>query len=118
MTAWLRGRTLFQKISLALTLLALSAVIFSALLGGSSPLGFLLLAFIISYVAFRKELLWRVRNRLLVTYILLGVVPIILIALALTLAAELLLGQIATQRVRQDLEVRIERVRSAAQNFA
>ena len=73
----------------ALTLLALGAVILSALLGASSPLGFLLLAFIISYIAFRKELLWRVRNRLLVTYILFGVVPIILIALGLTLAAML-----------------------------
>ena len=118
MTEWLRGRTPFQKIALALTLLALGAVILSALLGRSSPLGFLLLAFIISYIAFRKELLWRVRNRLFVTYFLFGVVPIILIALGLTLAAELLLGQIATQRVRQDLEARIEGVRSAAQNFA
>jgi hypothetical protein len=118
MTQWLRGGNLFQKVALALMFLALGAVILSALLGGSSPLGFLLLAFIIGYIAFRKELLWPVRNRLLVTYILFGVVSIFLIALGLTLAAELLLGQIATQRVSQDLEARIESVRSAAQTLA
>jgi sigma-B regulation protein RsbU (phosphoserine phosphatase) len=117
MRQWLLGRTLFQKIALVLILLALGAVILSALLSGSSRFGLLLLALIIGYIAFRKELLWRMRNRLLVSYILFGVVPMFLMAFGLTLTTELLVGQIATQRVRQDLEARVKSVRSAAQNL-
>ncbi len=117
MRQWLRGRTLFQKIALVLILLALGAVILSAPLGGNSLFGSLLLAFIIGYIAFRKELLWRMRNRLLVTYLLFGVVPLFLIAFGMTLTADLLVGQIATQRVRQDLEARVKSVRSTAQNL-
>jgi len=118
MTEWLRGRTLFQKIALALMLLAVGIVIVSYSAGGTSGPGWVILALILCFIAFRKELLWRVRNRLLVTYFLFGVVPILLVAFGMVLAGELLLGQFATQRVRQNLEARIETVRSAAQNLA
>ena len=118
MTQWLRGRTVFQRVALAFLLLALVAVIVSLLSGASSSSGLLMLALLVGYFAFRKELLWRVRNRLLVTYFLFGVVPIVLLGWLLMLTAELLLGQFATQRVRQDLEARIESVRSTAQNLA
>jgi sigma-B regulation protein RsbU (phosphoserine phosphatase) len=97
--------------------LAVGGVLISYLSGGTSGFEFLTVAFILCYVAFRKELLWRVRNRLLVTYFLFGVVPVFLIGVLLMLSAELLLGQFATQRVRQDLEARIESVRFAAQNL-
>jgi hypothetical protein len=117
MTQLLRGRTVFQRVALALMVLAVGAVIVSYLFGGTSASEFATLAFIVCYIAFRKELLWRVRNRLLVSYFLFGVVPIFLIGLLLMLMAELLLGQFATQRVRQDLEARIESVRSTAQNL-
>lgn len=117
MTQWLRRTTIFQRVALALMLLAVGAVIVSYLSGGTSASEFVTLALIVCYIAFRKELLWRVRNRLLVTYFLFGVVPILLIGLLLMLTAELLLGQFAAQRVRQDLEARIESVRSTAQNL-
>jgi len=70
-----------------------------------------LLALILCYAAFRKELWWSVRNRLRVTSFLLAVVPIFLIGLALTLTTELLLGQFAAQRIQQALEARIQSVR-------
>ena len=114
---WLRGRTVFQRVALLLILLAVGDVIFSFLSGGSSSLGLIILAFLLCYLAFRKELLWRVRNRLLVTYFLFGVVPIFLIGLLLVLSVQLLMGQVATQRVRQDLQTRIEIVHSAARNL-
>ncbi len=117
MTQWLRRRTVFQRVALALMLLAALGAILSYVSGGSSASGFLILAFILCFIAFRKELLWRVRNRLLVTYLLFGVVPIFLIAFLLMLSTELLLGQFATQRVRQNLQARIESVRSTAQNL-
>jgi O-antigen ligase len=117
MTQWIRGRTVFQRVALALMVLAVSAVIVSYLSSGTSASEFVTLAFIVCYIAFRKELLWRVRNRLFVTYFLFGVVPIFLIGFLLILTAELLLGQFATQLVRQDLEARIESVQSTAQNL-
>ncbi len=116
-TRWLRGRTLVQRLVLALLALALGALVVSYVSGGFSASGFVVLALIGCCVAFRRELLWRVRNRLLVTYLLFGVVPIFLIGLALMLAAELLLAQFATQLARLDLEARIERVRSATESL-
>jgi phosphoserine phosphatase RsbU/P len=118
MTKWFGERNLFQKISLVLIMVAVAAVILALLMGKSTPLFFLFLALAIGYFAFQKELLWRVRNRLLVTYFLFGVVPIFLIGLALIIVAHLLLGQMATQRVREELEARIESVRDTAQNLA
>ena len=117
MTQLLRGKTLFQKVALALMLLAVVAAIVSYCFGRTSTAEFVLLALILSYIAFRKELLWRIRNRLLITSFLFAVVPIFLIGLALVLTTELLLGQFATQRVHQDLEARIESVRGTAQNL-
>lgn len=117
MTQWLRGKTLIQKVALALMLLAVSAAIVSYCSGRTSTAEFVLLALILCYVAFRKELLWRIRNRLLITSFLFAVVPIILIGWALIIATELLLGQFATQRVHQDLEARIETVRATAQSL-
>jgi phosphoserine phosphatase RsbU/P len=117
MMQWLRGRTVFQRVALALMVLAVGAAITSHPSGGTSASGFVTVALILCYIAFRKELLWRVRNRLLVTYFLFGVVPLVLIGLLSMVSAELLLGQFATRLVRQDLEARIESVRSTAQNL-
>jgi phosphoserine phosphatase RsbU/P len=109
---------LFQQIALVLIVVALCAVILAFTLGKPTPLIWLLLALLAGYFAFRTELLWRVRNRLLVTYFLFGVVPIFLIGFALVLVGQLLLGQIATQRVRQVVEARIESAHDTAQNLA
>src|SRR5260370_22167860 len=74
MTQWLRGRTLFQEVSLALMLLAVGASIVSYCSGRASTAEFVLLALILRYIAFRKELLWRIRNRLLITAFLFALV--------------------------------------------
>jgi phosphoserine phosphatase RsbU/P len=115
---WLRGRSIFQRLALALIILAVGTVVVSFLLDGTTSSGFVTLASILGYIAFRKELLWRVRNRLLITYLFFGVVPLFVIGLLLMVTAESLLGQFATQNVRQALEVRIERVRSTARSLA
>lgn len=118
MRKWLRATTIFQRVVLAPTLLALVAAIVSLFASGSSALGLITLALVLCFIAFRRELLWRVRNRLLVTFFLFGVVPIFLIAFMLTLSAELLFGQFATQLVRQRLQTRIESIHSVAQDLA
>lgn len=117
MTAWLRARTLFQGVALSLAILAVGAVIFSYFSGGSSS-GVVTLALLACYIAFRKELLWRVRNRLIVTYVLFGLVPLFLFGLLTITAIELLLGQFAGVVIRRDLEARIANVRSAAENLS
>jgi sigma-B regulation protein RsbU (phosphoserine phosphatase) len=122
MTQWLRARTIFQRVALTLMVLAVGGAIAPSfgfsLPAGTSGSGFVTLGVILCYLAFRKELLWRVRTRLLVTYLLSGVVPIFVIVMLLMVAGEVLLGQFATQRVRQDLAARIESVRATAQNLA
>lgn len=118
MHRWVGERTRFQKLALVLILVALGAAGLRLLTGKPAPLIWFLLALLVGYFAFQRELLWRVRNRLLVTYFLFGVVPVFLIALALIIVAHLLLGQLATQRVREAVEARIESVRDMAQNLA
>ena len=46
-----------------------------------------------------RTILWRLRNRLMVTYIFIGVIPIFLIALMVAIAALLFSGQYAAQRM-------------------
>jgi TRAP-type mannitol/chloroaromatic compound transport system permease small subunit len=87
MTRWVRERNLYQKIALVLILVAAGAVGLAVVVGRSAPWILLLLALVVGYFAFQRELLWRVRNRLLVTYFLFGVVPIFLIGLALIIVA-------------------------------
>jgi phosphoserine phosphatase RsbU/P len=122
MMQWLRARTMFQRVALVLMVLAVAGSINSSispsLAAGTSGSGFVTVAAIIGYLAFRKELLWRVRNRLLVTFFLAGVIPIFLMAMLLMVTGEALLGQFATQHVRRDLNARIESVRSTAQHLA
>ena len=51
--------------------------------------------------------LWRVRNRLLLTTFLFGVVPILLIALLLSQAVQIVFGQYASAVVRDALDRQI-----------
>jgi sigma-B regulation protein RsbU (phosphoserine phosphatase) len=118
MTQWLRARTVFQWVALALIVLATGGSLISFFFRGTSSSGFVTLAVILGYVAFRRELLWRVRNRLLITYLLSAVVPLLLIGTLLMVTGETLLGQFAMQRARQELVARIGSVQSATQDVA
>ncbi len=50
---------------------------------------------IVSFRWARKQLLWRLRNRLIVTYVFIGVIPVILLALISFITLYLLAGQFA-----------------------
>jgi hypothetical protein len=99
MTQWLRGRTLLSRSRTGSDAVGGRRRHSLLLLRQNFDSEFVLLALILCYIAFRKELLWRIRNRLLITSFLFAVVPIFLIGLALILTTELLLGQFATRRV-------------------
>jgi sigma-B regulation protein RsbU (phosphoserine phosphatase) len=63
------------------------------------------------------RLLWRVRNRLLFTYFLVGVVPIVLIGLLVSYSSKILLGQYAADRVREALDDQIHTVAGVARSM-
>src|SRR3954453_20693536 len=74
----------------------------------------LCLLFIRSGRSMIRSLLWRLRNRLLISYVLFGVVPLVLVGLMLVLATEVLFAQIAANLIRTDIDKRIELIYSAA----
>lgn len=70
---------------------------------------------------FRRMLakpLWRVRNRLLFTYFLFGIVPLLLVWAMLNIAGDVLYGQYSADRVRSVLETASERMRMAGSDLA
>jgi hypothetical protein len=68
--------------------------------------------------AFRRRILWRVRNRLLLTFFLFGIVPMFLIGLMSTLIIYPFLGQLASERVALELDVRTAKLVTLAQDLA
>jgi sigma-B regulation protein RsbU (phosphoserine phosphatase) len=64
------------------------------------------------------RLLWRLRNRLLATYLLFGAVPLALIFVMLALAFWVLCGQIAANMVQEEIRARRSLLYSAAHDLA
>ncbi|MGH9803941.1 MAG: PP2C family protein-serine/threonine phosphatase [Candidatus Acidiferrales bacterium] len=54
--------------------------------------------------AWRRQMLWRLRNRLLITYLFIAVIPILLIVGMVALTAYMLYGQLAGYLIASDLE--------------
>lgn len=78
---------------------------------------FVILAFILGVIYLRRlvrQMLWRLRNRLIVTYVLIGVVPIVLILTMLGISAYFLMGQVATYLVTTELRRHNDMVRDTA----
>jgi phosphoserine phosphatase RsbU/P len=61
----------------------------------------------------RQRLLWRLRNRLIVTYVFIGVIPIILLLAMSLLAAYLFAGQFATYVALADLDIELQHLAAA-----
>ncbi len=61
----------------------------------------------------RRRLLWRLRNRLIVTYVFIGVIPIILLVAMALLAGYLFAGQFATYVASADLQSQLQHLESA-----
>ncbi len=65
-----------------------------------------------------RRVLWRVRNRLLVTYFLVGVVPIVLVVAMVSIVATILMGQITGYLLISSLDRRYENLEGVASNIA
>ena len=66
----------------------------------------------LSRIGLRKAI-WRLRNRILVTYVLIAVVPILLILMLAGLGTYMLAGQVAVYLVRSELDRRIASMQDA-----
>ena len=66
----------------------------------------------------RRQLMWRLRNRLIVTYVFIGVIPIILLVTMALLAGYLFAGQFATYVAMSDLQSELQHLESANRSLA
>ncbi len=66
----------------------------------------------------RRHLMWRLRNRLIVTYVFIGVIPVILLLAMAFLAGYLFAGQFATYVAMSDLQSELHHLESANHSLA
>ena len=66
------------------------------------------------FLRLMRRFVWRIRNRLIVAYIFIGVVPVLLIFAMLTIGLYVLMGQVATYLLTRELQNRYETVRDCA----
>jgi sigma-B regulation protein RsbU (phosphoserine phosphatase) len=62
----------------------------------------------------RRHLLWSLRNKLIVAYLLIAVVPVMLLVLMAGLSAYVIYSQLGAYLIYEDLQVRLARVASIA----
>ncbi len=129
MNIWskLKGLTRLQRVTLILFVAMIVNSILDSTIGyqllGGDLLGvlftFSLFFLILSLIKpLTRRLVWRVRNRLLVTYVLFGVVPIALIFVMLGIGSYILFGQIAANLVREEIQRLTDNAVSAARAVA
>ena len=125
----LRPRTKLGKTTLwfgylAIVLEILNAIIRptpgSILSGWASfiSLVFVFFALLMSLRWVRRKLLWRLRNRLIVTYVFIGVIPLILLVGMALVAAYLFAGQFATYAAMSDLQSELEHLEATNRSLA
>jgi len=68
--------------------------------------------------AWRNRLLWSLRNRLIVAYLFIAVVPILSIVILVVLAARILYSQLGAYLLYEDIHHRVELVADIAQHIA
>jgi phosphoserine phosphatase RsbU/P len=92
----------------------------ASLAGWVSFLSFLA-ATLCTMVAFRwlrSQLLWRLRNRLIVTYVFIGVIPVLLLAMISFITLYLLAGQFASFVVTSEIATRLRSMESSNRAIA
>jgi sigma-B regulation protein RsbU (phosphoserine phosphatase) len=99
-----------------LSLLLWTAWLFGAKLGGWAAITTLAFAFFALILGFKvgfRPLLWRLRNRLIVTYVFIGVMPILLLLGMGGLAGYLFAGQFATYVATSDFSSELLHLQAA-----
>ena len=109
----------------ALVIFALGVVAVAADLGGSAFSFLKFLAVLcLFYLLFRmigwwrSRLLWSLRNRLIVAYLFIALVPILLIVTLVGLAGRILYSQLGAYLLYEDIQVRINSLADMAEHIA
>jgi len=97
-------------------LFGMSGGIFSFLEFLAVPAGLYLLVRLIGW--WRNKLLWSLRNRLIVAYLFIAVVPVVSIVILVVLAARILYSQLGAYLLYEDLHQRIALVADIAEHIA
>jgi sigma-B regulation protein RsbU (phosphoserine phosphatase) len=71
------------------------------------------LGFILGLRWLRRRFMWRLRNRLIVTYVFIGVIPLVLVLLMALIAGYLFAGQFATFLASSDLDSELRTLEAA-----
>jgi sigma-B regulation protein RsbU (phosphoserine phosphatase) len=79
---------------------------------------FLLFALLMCLRWVRRKLLWRLRNRLIVTYVFIGVIPIILLVAMGLLASFLFAGQFATYVAMSEMQSQLQHLEATNRSMA
>src|SRR5579864_1978398 len=66
----------------------------------------------------RQKLLWRLRNRLLVTYVFIGVIPVLLLVVMGGIASWLFAGQFATYVASSDVQFELRHLQTTNRTIA
>ncbi len=122
-------RSVWQRLSgvdiTALVVLVLGAIAIAAELSGSAA-GFLKFLAVLSafYLLFRligwwrSRLLWSLRNRLIVAYVFIAVVPILLILTLGVLAGRILYSQLGAYLLYEDVHERLDMIADISEHIA
>src|SRR5215469_14729711 len=96
------------------------SVVTKALSGWLAVLTFIaaVLLVILSVRWTKNQLLWRLRNRLIVTYIFIGVIPVVLILLIGSIAGYLFAGQFATFIATEAIDEEVQALQHANTDIA
>ena len=125
----LRPKTKLGKTTLWFGYLAAALEILRAILrpaSGSMLIGwagfisfvFIFFACLLGLRWLRRVLMWRLRNRLIVTYVFIGVIPIILLVAMALLAGMLFAGQFATYVAMSDLQSELQHLEATNRSLA
>ena len=125
--SFLRRRTRLETTFLLLLLLSLLNQAIFQLFGKSLPFSglinflFAIFAILLGRIYLRRlirRMLWGLRNRLIITYVFIGVVPIVLLLAMIGITLYILMGQVATYLVTSELKRRNELVGDCAYGLA
>ena len=117
--SWLRSLTILQRITFAIVVVAAVNVVVQFAVGAPNVRGHAGNLLIAVFVFLLSRLrLWRVPNRLLVSYFLFGVVPLVLVVGLALVTATTLFGLIAADRVRRALDERVNLTATLAREVA
>ncbi len=108
--------TAFVAIGLLVALFGINGGIFSFLEYLAVLAGLYLIVRFVGW--WRSRLLWSLRNRLIVAYLFIAVVPILSIVILVVLAAGILYSQLGAYLLYEDIHQRIEMIADIAQHIA